>query len=66
MPKANLDTIEETNRTGYPPPFAAVHVESIMTDPSNWIVGPPEIRNAGQPRRPFGQDAFDGSRRTIE
>jgi hypothetical protein len=23
MPKLDLDTIEQTNRTGYPPPYAA-------------------------------------------
>ena len=47
------------------PPLPAVQAESIMTDPSNVIVGPPEMRNAGQPRRPFGQPEFELSRRTT-
>src|SRR5262245_26207552 len=49
-----------------PPPFAAVQAESIITEPSNCAVGPPEKSIAGQPLRPLGQDEFEGSRSTTE
>src|SRR5438093_8797598 len=48
------------------PPFAAVHAESTITEPSKVTVGPPEMSMAGQPLRPFGQPEFDGSRSTTE
>src|SRR6266536_2122583 len=60
LPEA-IVTVAEPPFAASAPPLAAVHAESMMTEPSNCIVGPPEIRNAGQPRRPFGHDGFEGS-----
>ena len=47
------------------PPFAVGQAELICTFPPKCIVGPPEMRNDGQPRRLFGQLEFQGSRRTM-
>ncbi len=64
LPLASV-TVAELPLAARAPPFAAVQAESIIAEPSNWIVGPPEIRNAGQPLRPFGHEEYDGSSRTT-
>jgi hypothetical protein len=47
------------------PPLELGQAESIATEPSNVMVGPPEMRKEGQPPWPPGQVGLYGSRRTT-